>query len=422
MLSFFTNGAYLCHQMTPKNITIHDFTYDLPEERIAKYPLIERDMSKCLILHPDGKMEENTYSNLDKYIPENTLLVFNNTKVVEARLRFQKSTGSTIELFCLEPDDSFKDITQAMLAKQNVRYKCLVGGAKKWKSGPLVKEINLAEGDIILQAWMIERRNDYFIIELEWNQPKLSFAEILHFTGVIPLPPYLKRETEESDKQRYQTVYAKHDGSVAAPTAGLHFTEKLLAKMQAKNIDTDFVTLHVGAGTFKPVKADIMEDHDMHYEAIDVSISLLENLLAHKENNIISVGTTSLRTLESLYWMGVKVGTDDYDISETPEISQWEPYELPQSISKEEAINNLINWLKNNDLTRLITRTQIIIAPGYQLRIANAIVTNFHQPQSTLILLVAAVVGDKWRSLYNYALDNDFRFLSYGDGSLLWKQ
>lgn len=408
--------------MTPKDLSINDFVYDLPEDRIAKYPLPVRDQSKCLILNADGSKEEDIYANIYTHIPANSMMVFNNTKVVEARIFYKKETGSTIELFCLEPDDRYADITEAMLSQGEVIYKCLVGGAKKWKSGTLDKSIDVEGKTVILSAEQLEKRNDYFIIRFSWNDKNLSFAEILHHAGIIPLPPYLKRETEESDKKRYQTVYAKHDGSVAAPTAGLHFTESLLQNIKAKGIIYDFLTLHVGAGTFKPVKAEKMSEHDMHYEAIDVKKAFLDDLYEHIENrNVIAVGTTSLRTLESLYWIGVKLLTDK-NIDGAPEISQWEPYELPQHYSAKESIETILNWLKKHNIDRLITRTQIIIAPGYDLRVANAIVTNFHQPKSTLILLIAAVIGERWKELYEYALSHDFRFLSYGDGSLLWKQ
>ncbi|QES90621.1 S-adenosylmethionine:tRNA ribosyltransferase-isomerase [Rhizosphaericola mali] len=405
--------------MHPQELAIADFTYDLPDSKIAKYPLAQRDASKLLIYN-HGDISESQYYKLDEYLPANTLLVFNNTKVVEARILFYKETGSKIELFCLEPDDRYNDITSAMLEKKEVYWKCLIGGAKKWKSGALTHSFEFNGKNIELNATQIEKRNDYFLIHFQWNETTLSFAEILHFAGIIPLPPYLKRETEESDKDRYQTVYAKYDGSVAAPTAGLHFTTDLLENLGKKGIEHDFVTLHVGAGTFKPVKADTMGEHEMHYEAIDVKKSFIQNLLNHLDGKIIPVGTTSIRTLESLYWIGVKCHLGKLT-SLHDDLTQWEPYELPQDIDAKTALSALIKWLEDQKMDRLLTRTQIIIAPGYQLRIADGLITNFHQPQSTLILLVAAIVGDKWREIYQYALTHDFRFLSYGDGSLLWK-
>lgn len=407
--------------MNPKALSIHDFTYALPEERIAKYPLAQRDASKCLIFNQQGQIEEDIYAHIYQHIPADSLLIFNNTKVVEARLLFHKSTGSTIELFCLEPDDRYNDITTAMLERGEVFWKCLVGGAKKWKEGALAQSFSFENQAYTLSATQVEKRSDYFIIRFDWDCPQLSFAEVLHHAGIIPLPPYLKRNTEESDKDRYQTVYAEHDGSVAAPTAGLHFTKSLLQKITDKGISYDFVTLHVGAGTFKPVKADKMEDHDMHYEAIDIQKSLIQDLLAHLSGNIIAVGTTSLRTIESLYWMGVKLISDP-NTPHAPELTQWEAYTLPQDVPAAKALQQILDWMSSHKVDRFITRTQIIIAPGYDLRMAKALVTNFHQPKSTLILLVAAVIGDKWREVYEYALTHEFRFLSYGDGSLLWKQ
>ena len=403
----------------PKDISILDYTYSLPDEQIAKYPLAERDESKLLV-YKGGVIEESVYKTLAEHLPTDTLLVFNNTKVVEARLIFTKATGGVIELFCLEPHDQYPDITTAMLQKGKVLWKCLVGGAKKWKAETLVKEIQVEAETIQLSAVMLERLNDYFLIELSWNKDTLSFAEILHIAGLIPLPPYLNRQADEKDKATYQTIYAAHDGSVAAPTAGLHFTKRLFDNLEAKGISHQFVTLHVGAGTFKPVKAATMQEHEMHAEFIDVSLELIESLLTN--NTIIPVGTTSLRTLESLYWLGVKVLSGALlVVSDNGGLTQWDAYELLQDVKKEEALVALILWMKANNLNRLITKTQLLIAPGYQLRIAKGIVTNFHQPQSTLLLLVAAIIGNDWRKVYEHALANNFRFLSYGDGCLLFK-
>ncbi len=402
-------------------LLIKDFTYDLPDERIANYPLVNRDESK-LLLYRDGKINQSVYKNLADFLPHNTLLIFNNTKVVEVRLLFTKSTGSTIELFCLEPADEYKDISSAMLQKGIVRWKCLVGGAKKWKEEFLISRIENNNHDIVLSAKRLQKLTDSFIIEFVWNDENISFAEILHLFGNIPLPPYLNRSAEENDKERYQTIYAKWDGSVAAPTAGLHFTDDVFAKLIQKGVSKDFVTLHVGAGTFKPVKSETVSAHKMHSEFIEVSDSLIKNLVANLSNPVIAVGTTSLRTIESLYWLGVKTIMDENNKEDDLFLSQWEVYDLPQNIAALQALESLLQWMKKRRLQKLITKTQIIIIPGYQLKVASALLTNFHQPQSTLLLLIAAIVGEDWKRIYQYALENDFRFLSYGDGSLLWKR
>lgn len=406
--------------MHPKNLSIKDFAYNLPEERIAKYPLAQRDESKLLVYN-NARITEDIYYNLEQHIPTNALLVFNNTKVVEARILFQKSAGSIIEIFCLEPGDLYADITTAMLQKGSVQWKCLVGGAKKWKESPLIKTIKTDPNVLKLTAKKIEKFTDHFLIEFCWDNVSLSFAEVLHAAGSVPLPPYLNRLADESDKERYQTIYAKHDGSVAAPTAGLHFTERLFEKLAAKNIDRDFVTLHVGAGTFMPVKSVTMQEHEMHTEFIEVRKELIENILLHIHKTIIAVGTTSLRTIESLYWLGIKTILQHNIPAEALQVYQWDAYELDvQRIHAKDALISLLEWMQKHHISKLLTKTQITIAPGYDLRIANALITNFHQPQSTLLLLVAALIGDEWKKVYNYAMENNFRFLSYGDGCLLW--
>ena len=414
--------------MLPKNLFIKDFTYDLSDEKIAKYPLPQRDESKLLI-YKDNIISQDIYYNLNNYLPENSLLIFNNTKVVEARLLFEKSSGGIIEIFCLEPDEQYADITSAMLQKEKVLWKCLVGGAKKWKEGSLIKLINYDSKEIILSATIVEKRTNHFLIELSWNDDRITFGEVLHHAGLIPLPPYLNREAEKKDNETYQTIYAKHDGSVAAPTAGLHFTERLFEKLAQKNIQRNFITLHVGAGTFTPVKKETIHEHEMHAEFIDVSHSFIQNLIENIDKTIVAVGTTSLRTLESLYWMGVKIEESrESIIGSNPDIEdisvhQWDPYNVERtSISVKESLENLLQWMKQNNLERLITKTQIIIVPGYKFNVIKGLISNFHQPQSTLLLLVAALVGDDWKKIYSYALDNYFRFLSYGDGSLLWNK
>jgi S-adenosylmethionine:tRNA ribosyltransferase-isomerase len=405
--------------MHPKDLQIKDFSYNLPDERIAKYPLANRDQSKLLI-YKGEQITESVYKQIAKEIPENSLLLFNNTKVVEARLLFQKETGATIEIFCLEPDDRYLDITSAMLQKGKVCWKCLVGGAKKWKDPQISKTILMGGRTIVFTA---ERKNqiaDSYLIEFSWDDISISFAEILHAAGLIPLPPYLNRAAETSDLDRYQTIYAKYDGSVAAPTAGLHFTEAIFEQLDAKNIERAYLTLHVGAGTFKPVKAEKMDGHEMHAEFIEISVAFIQKIISKLNDTIIPVGTTSMRTIESLYWLGVKtIVQSDIALSELV-IHQWDPYTIDaSSISAAEALHALIAWMQKNEIELLITKTQIIIAPGYSFKIAKALITNFHQPQSTLLLLVSALIGAEWKRVYQYAIENEFRFLSYGDGCFL---
>ncbi|HVM89418.1 MAG TPA: S-adenosylmethionine:tRNA ribosyltransferase-isomerase [Puia sp.] len=408
--------------MDAKNISILDFTYNLPEEKIAKHPLPEREISKLLI-YKKGKIVENIYMNIASYIPEDALLIFNNTRVIEARLIFQKTTGGLIEIFCLEPGEQYPDISTALQQKKKVIWKCLIGGASKWKHGQVLeKKIKVNSTEITLTASLIQKHDDYFSIELSWKPEKLCFAEVLHHAGIIPLPPYLKRETQSSDTERYQTVYAKNEGSVAAPTAGLHFTDSLLKKLTERHIRKQEITLHVGAGTFMPVKAETLAGHNMHAELIEVRKTIIQLLIENLNNHIIPVGTTSLRTLESLYWMGIKI-IDEPDIPlEKLIIHQWDAYELVrQEVTAKKSLQSLLGWMQKNNIETLITKTQLLIVPGYQFKIITALITNFHQPQSTLLLLVAALIGDDWRKIYNYALTNNFRFLSYGDGCLLFR-
>lgn len=405
--------------MHPKHLSINDFTYELPLEKIATHPLPERDQSKLLI-YEKGEIKEDIYKNIAQHFPENSLLIFNNTKVIPARVLFKKETGGTIEIFCLEPFE--EEYASVMSKNTSVKWKCMIGGASKWKEGELIKKINLKNEEVILTASLKEKLPGAYVAEFSWHPSHYSFAEIIEEAGNIPLPPYIKRDVEENDKERYQTIYAEHKGSVAAPTAGLHFTPAIFSSLENKNIKTDFVTLHVGAGTFKPVKSETMQQHEMHAEWIDVTISTIENILNDLSQKIISVGTTSLRTIESLYWMGVKCYLNkDCNLQEM-EIKQWEVYDDPlskQKIDPKLAVTSLLNWMKKNELQRLFIRTQILIAPGYKFKIVNALVTNFHQPKSTLLLLVAAITKN-WREIYDYALNNNFRFLSYGDGCLLF--
>ena len=404
--------------MNPRNISIYDYEYELPDDRIAKYPLEERDASKVLI-YQNGIIATDIYRHIDQYLPSNSLLIFNNTKVVEARILFQKPTGAVIEIFCLEPYGQFNDITIAMAKTGTVSWLCLIGGASKWKHGQILeKKIKGHENEIALQAKFIAKEKDSFVVEFSWAPAMLSFAEILHVAGIIPLPPYIKREVELADAERYQTIYAKKNGSVAAPTAGLHFTDAIFKKLDEKNIEREFVTLHVGAGTFKPVKAATMQEHEMHAEFIEIPDSVIEKILVH--DNIIAVGTTLLRTIESLYWIGVKILQQPDVSSDAIGIQQWDAYEIKtNNVLAKESLKAVLSWMKKNNTERLITKTQLLIAPGYEIKIVKGLVTNFHQPQSTLLLLVAAFIGPDWKKVYQYAMDNSFRFLSYGDGCLL---
>jgi S-adenosylmethionine:tRNA ribosyltransferase-isomerase len=404
--------------MHPKNISIESYNYDLPDVKIALNPLAKRDASK-LLLYKNGSITETVFSNIDVHLPENSLLVFNNSKVINARIKFAKASGSTIEIFCLEPYGSITDYATVMQSKTAVQWKCFVGGAAKWKEEFLQKEILIQDKKIILTAKKIQQITEAYIIEFAWQPTIFSFAEIIEAAGFVPLPPYIKRQTDNADTSRYQTIYAANDGSVAAPTAGLHFSENIFAKLAAKNINKAYVTLHVGAGTFKPVKADTMQQHEMHAEYIDVHIDTITNI-KNNLGNIAAVGTTSLRTIESLYWIALKLMQDENTTN--LEISQWDAYAYTETalVPSKTSLEFLINWMQKKSLNNIFTKTQILIAPGYSFKIANMLVTNFHQPKSTLLLLVAAAIGADWHKMYNHALQNDFRFLSYGDGNLIY--
>ncbi len=401
--------------MKPEQISIKDFSYLLPNERIAQYPLEERDQSRLLV-YKNGMIQEDRYQNIAQHLPAESVLVFNDTKVIQARMHFQNSKGESIEIFCLEPALE-KDLAVAMSSCGTAVWKCLVGRASRWKE----QTIRLVHPSVTIEAEMTERKAGNFTITFRWQPAELSFAEVLHYAGQMPIPPYLKRPTEESDIQRYQTVYAREEGSVAAPTAGLHFTKKVFDSLSEKNIHPVYVTLHVGAGTFKPVKAEVMAEHEMHSEFIDVRSTTLETILASLGKPMIAVGTTSLRTMESIFWLGVKLILHPETTPEFLELKQWEPYQLADtSVSAKEALQAVLQWLKKKKSDRLICKTSLLVVPGYQLKLADALITNFHQPESTLMLLVATVMGKDWRKVYNYALENEFRFLSYGDGSLLF--
>lgn len=410
--------------MHPKNLSIDNFDYDLPEERIAVYPLSQRDQSKLLI-YKDGFISEDIYRNIADYLPEKSFLVFNDTKVIKARILFEKITGAVIEIFCLEPHEKINDYAVVLQQKNSTKWKCMIGGAGKWKEKFLEKKFSINEKEITLKASLVEKLSDAYVVELSWQPGNYSFAEIIEHAGQTPLPPYIKRKAEESDAQKYQTIYSHYEGSVAAPTAGLHFTKEIFSSLSRKNIDIGFVTLHVGAGTFKPVKSENMEGHEMHAEWIDVSAKFIMQLIQNISSDIFCVGTTSVRTIESLYWMGLKTFINPNIEFEKLKINQWEVYEDELSKTKlgaKESLTSLLNYLLTKKTERLFIQTQIIIAPGYSFKIIKGIVTNFHQPKSTLLLLVAAMIGEKWKEMYDYALKNDFRFLSYGDGCLIYGQ
>lgn len=404
-----------------RNIRIEDYNYPLPTELIAQFPLEVRDKSKLLI-YKENIISEDTFSNIASHLPADSLLITNETKVVHARLLFRKPSGSQIEIFCLEPVKPTNDIQLAFQQQQSCTWKCLVGNARRWKSGSL-QLCNIFDGvTVTLTATMISRDETSFLVQFEWTPSHLPFAQVLEHFGKIPLPPYISREASENDNTRYQTVFARNDGSVAAPTAGLHFTPEVLSSLAKKNIKTDSVTLHVGAGTFKPVSSETIGDHHMHFEQVIIPVGLLKEILDYKAKHITLVGTTTVRTLESVYWQGVKWMKNKPD-SSLMHVEQWDPYlnlsEKP--VSTEDALQCVIDTLEKFGLTELHGETSLMIAPGYTYHIPDAIITNFHQPKSTLLLLVAAFVCGKWKDAYQYALSNNFRFLSYGDSCLFFK-
>ena len=403
------------------DIFIKEFDFNLPEYRIAFYPLAERDKSKLLV-YRDGKIESTTFDLLPNFLSNSSSLILNNTRVIEARILFQKQTGGIVEIFCLEPKESFKNINEELFRKGSVQWKCLIGGASKWKQGEVLqKQILVNDKNISLGALFIEKNVDSFTIEFFWSPPEYPFIEVMHTAGSMPLPPYIKRKPVEEDTDRYQTIFAHTQGSVAAPTAALHFTPRVFEDLRIKNINARYVTLHVGAGTFKPVKTETISEHQMHSEHFQVSLKTLENLLVDTE--YVAVGTTSLRTLESLYWIGIKIIKKLLEPGKELILGQWEAYELKnENISLAESLRAIISWLKKENSEEAFCQTSLLIIPGYKFYSANGLITNFHQPKSTLLLLVAAFIGENWKAVYDYALQNEYRFLSYGDSSLLWRQ
>ena len=398
-------------------IRIEDYNYILPDERIAKYPLPQRDSSKLLV-YRNETVSESSFSLLADQLPENSLMIFNDTKVVPARLHFQRASGAHIEIFCLEPVLP-EEYVSSFATIERCRWKCIVGNVKRWKNDTLSLYNPLEDNDITtmnLKADLVQRVGETSIVEFSWDN-QAPFSKVLEVCGSIPIPPYLNRDTEEVDLERYQTLYARFRGSVAAPTAGLHFTDTVLESIRTKNIITDTVCLHVGAGTFLPVKSSLVSEHTMHREPFVVTLSLLERLLENK-GKVVAVGTTSVRTLESLYYIGVSC----IETGHPADVNQWDPYSRDYNYSTQESISAIIKYLKDNDMTQLSLGTKIIIVPGFRFRVVDVLVTNFHQPQSTLLLLISAFVGGDWNKIYDYALGHDFRFLSYGDSSVLFRK
>lgn len=410
--------------MNPRHIHISDYNYPLPDERIAKFPLAQRDHSKLLVFE-NGDISEDMFYNITGHLPKGALMVFNNTKVIQARMHFRKETGALIEVFLLEPAEP-ADYELMFQTNGKCAWHCLVGNLKKWKEGQLSRSFDVNGKTVTLSVERLHEERTSHWVEFRWDNPDVSFAEILDAAGELPIPPYLNRDTQESDKTTYQTVYSKIKGSVAAPTAGLHFTDKVLADIDAHGIDREELTLHVGAGTFKPVKSEEIEGHEMHTEYICVNKKTIDKLIAHG-GKAIAVGTTSVRTLESLYYMGVKLHDNPNLTEEQLHVGQWEPYDYAERLATEgtapldtiDALREISDYLDRNSRKALHSSTQIIIAPGFKYHIVDILVTNFHQPQSTLLLLVSAFVKGEWRRIYDYALAHDFRFLSYGDSCLI---
>ena len=401
-----------------REIDLNEYLYDLPIERIAQYPAIERDMSQLLVVK-DNHISKDIFRNITDHLPSDSLLVFNNTRVIRARILFLKETGAVIEVFCLEPLNP-SDYELSFSSREPVEWKCIIGNLKKWKSGKLKTPFIYNNNQYYLTAERIQPEGEAWRVLFKWNSNEISFSEVIEATGHIPLPPYIGREDEESDNHRYQTVFSRIKGSVAAPTAGLHFTDNVFEKFKEKGIKSVEVTLHVGAGTFKPIKSKNISDHEMHCEHFFVSKETIE-LLLENQGKIIPVGTTSVRTLESLYWLGVKIIHDPSVHGTELALGQWEPYETETNNTVRESMAALLNLMKEKNLSYLYASTNIMIIPGYKFQMINGMVTNFHQPASTLLLLISAWTGKAWHDIYKFALENDFRFLSYGDCSLLFR-
>ena len=398
-----------------RNININDYNYDLPDEKIAKYPLDERDMSKLLVFDGD-KIEEDRFRNISTHLPAGSLLLFNDTKVINARMIFEKETGARIEVFCLDPI-SPSDYAQAFVQNGRCSWKCLVGNSKKWKDGRLKKSIIVDGKNLDLYITRVREIGNSFEILFEWDNPDICFSQIIDVAGNIPIPPYLNRNSEDIDKVRYQTVYSHYQGSVAAPTAGLHFTERVMGDLKKCNIQSDAVTLHVGAGTFQPVKTDNAAEHEMHTEHFIVKCTTIEKIVQYL-GNITITGTTTVRTVESLFCVGTQIFENKDVDAEEFHVSQWEAYEYKDKYDAREILENLLSWMTAKGLEYIRCATQIMIVPGFRFRITDRLITNFHQPKSTLLLLLSAFIGDEWRKVYGYALENNFRFLSYGDSCL----
>ena len=400
-----------------QNINIAEYDYPLPDERIAKYPLPERDASKLLVLK-DNNISEDHFRSIGEYLPERSVLVFNETKVVRARLQFVKESGAAIEIFCLEPVTGNGDYQLAFSANSPVEWHCLVGNSRRWKEGSLTMSLTIRGIAVQLNAERIEKNDAYSLVRFSWEPAEISFADVLEAAGEIPLPPYLHREAEPSDRERYQTVFAKYEGSVAAPTASLHLTKPLIAKLKEMGHTIEEVTLHVGAGTFRPVATDTIGEHEMHSESIIVKRQTIEHLRDNIDRTIIPVGTTSMRTIESVYWIGVMLLEQGYE-ERNIHLNQWFPYQDRTSLpSAKESLEAILKYLDMHHLDALHATTALMIAPSCPIMITKALITNFHQPKSTLLLLVSALIGDKWKEAYQFALENDFRFLSYGDSCL----
>jgi S-adenosylmethionine:tRNA ribosyltransferase-isomerase len=399
-----------------KDIDLNEYDYDLPSDRIAQYPVKERDLSQLLV-YKENKVSKDIFRNIDYYIPSDSLLVFNNTRVIRARILFRKNTGALIEILCLEPLSPF-EYELSLSSKVPVEWKCIIGNLKKWKGGKISTSFIYNDQHVKLTAERLQPVDEVWRIRFSWNCPEISFGEVIEATGHIPLPPYINREDEEEDAVRYQTVYSSIKGSVAAPTAGLHFTNQVVEKLNKKGIKSVQLTLHVGAGTFQPVKTDNISDHSMHCEHFFVTADAIQ-LIIENHGKIIPVGTTSVRTLESLYWLGVKMIQDPDNSKKELSLGQWEPYETDTNVSVKDSMESLLNLLRDRDQKYLHASTSIIIIPGYDFKMINGMITNFHQPRSTLLLLISAWIGINWKKVYGFAMENGFRFLSYGDSSIL---